>query len=264
MKSISVIIPFHRELDELSNAVKSVNNQTLPNDFRFEIIIGNDSRFSNEKIKELLMKICDAKHIIKVEKNNLEKGAGNARNIAMQNATGEYISFLDSDDIWKKEKILKQLAYITHDADFISTGYEIKNKKLKILPAKKSQFKENIFFSFRPLGTSTVLAKTHYLKSCKFKNIKFCQDIVFWSEVFSKYPNINYKSIDESLVYYSDEGRTSKSSILDFIFFYWSATKEANLKTIDRFKAIAIYIIRGFYNLILRKQINFLINRFKN
>ena len=69
MKSISVIIPFHRELDELSNAVKSVNNQSLPNDFRFEIIIGNDSRFSNEKIIELLMKICDAKHLIKVEKN---------------------------------------------------------------------------------------------------------------------------------------------------------------------------------------------------
>ena len=47
-----MIIPFHEDLFKLFNSVKSVNNQIIKRDTRLEIIIGNDSNFENQEIRQ--------------------------------------------------------------------------------------------------------------------------------------------------------------------------------------------------------------------
>lgn len=100
-KKVSVIIPFYNGVEWLSEAVQSVLDQTYKN---FEIIVVNDG--SPEDVDDFLSKYGD-KIIYRYKQNG---GAATARNLAMEIATGEYLAFLDSDDLWLPTKTEKQIA----------------------------------------------------------------------------------------------------------------------------------------------------------
>lgn len=100
---VSVVIPFYNGVDWLNEAVGSVLEQTYSN---YEIIVVNDG--SKENIDKFIEKYGD-KIVYLYQKN---KGAGVARNYGIENARGQYIAFLDSDDIWKKNKLEEQISYM--------------------------------------------------------------------------------------------------------------------------------------------------------
>lgn len=102
-KKVSVIIPFYNGVDWLCEAVQSVLDQTYNN---FEIIVVNDG--SQENIDNFLEKYGD--RITYRYKEN--EGAATARNLALSIASGDYIAFLDSDDIWLPTKTEKQIAFM--------------------------------------------------------------------------------------------------------------------------------------------------------
>lgn len=92
MKKISVIVPVYNKEKYVENTLNSILNQTYKN---LEIIIINDG--STDKSKE----ICEKKALIDnriIMINTENQGAGAARNLGLSKATGEYISFIDSDD----------------------------------------------------------------------------------------------------------------------------------------------------------------------
>jgi glycosyltransferase involved in cell wall biosynthesis len=112
---VSVVIPFYNRVDWLCEAVESVLNQTYDN---FEIIVVNDG--STEKMDDFLYKYGD-KIIYRYKENG---GAATARNLAMEIATGDYIAFLDSDDIWLPEKTEKQITFMEESGAMWShTGF---------------------------------------------------------------------------------------------------------------------------------------------
>lgn len=100
-KKVSVIIPFYYGAQWLGDAIESALNQTYKN---IEIIVINDC--SPEKIDDIIEKYNNRVQFIKHEIN---QGSGPARNTGIENATGDYISFLDSDDIWLPTKLEKQI-----------------------------------------------------------------------------------------------------------------------------------------------------------
>lgn len=103
LPKVSVIIPFYSREDWLFEAVESALNQTYSN---IEIIVINDG--SNEDISGFLNKYGDRiKYIYK--KNS---GPGSTRNMGIEIASGDYIAFLDSDDLWLKQKLTKQIAFM--------------------------------------------------------------------------------------------------------------------------------------------------------
>jgi glycosyltransferase involved in cell wall biosynthesis len=102
-KKVSVIIPFYNGVELLCEAVQSVLDQTYKN---FEIIVVNDG--STENLDAFINKY-GTKIIYKFQEN---KGPAAARNFAMSFATGEYVAFLDSDDIWLPTKTEKQIAFM--------------------------------------------------------------------------------------------------------------------------------------------------------
>lgn len=100
-KKVSVIIPFYYGAQWLGDAIESALNQTYKN---VEIIVINDC--SPENIDDIIQKYDTRVLFIKHKKN---QGSGPARNTGIEKATGEYISFLDSDDIWLPTKLEKQI-----------------------------------------------------------------------------------------------------------------------------------------------------------
>lgn len=91
---ISIIIPTFNRASSISNAIDSVLNQTYT---EWELLIVDDG--STDNTEELILK-----YMIKCSKIKCIKkangGSASARNTGIKNALGEYLAFLDSDDIW--------------------------------------------------------------------------------------------------------------------------------------------------------------------
>lgn len=102
---ISVIIPTYNRGRLILESVNSVLNQTYKN---IELIVVDDC--STDDTKEIIESIKDFRiKYIKLEKNS---GACVARNKGIERATGEFIAFNDSDDLWIPEKINSQLDFL--------------------------------------------------------------------------------------------------------------------------------------------------------
>ncbi len=250
---ISVIVPFHKKISSLKTSCNSINNQIIPNDFMIEIVIGNDSKYSDRYIKNYLSQFISKKIKILVIKNKNKKSAGNARNAAMNICTGEYIAFLDSDDAWEPIKLLMQAKYIYRNFDFITCGYRLNNEGTILSPPKKLNKSHNLFFDWNPVGTSTVVISKKILKDNKFSDLVFCQDILFWSDLFFD-QKIKYISINLPLVKYSTSGRTSKAKLINIIKFYYIAARKSGLTRFLSTLSLSNYILRGIFNKFFKRN----------
>lgn len=120
---ISIIIPLYNSRDTIQHSVESVLNQSI--DEPLEIIIVNDgSTDDSEYIVNNIIKTNTSKDrtIKLINQNN--KGVSTARNIGIKHSKGEYLAFLDSDDIWHPQKLEIIIhTMIDNNVKFIGHGY---------------------------------------------------------------------------------------------------------------------------------------------
>lgn len=104
---VSIITPSFNSEKFISDTIQSVKNQTYQ---EWEMIIVDDGSTDGtiSIIKEFL---TDSR--IQLHQLEQNSGTGVARNKAITLAKGRYISFLDSDDLWKPEKLQKQVEFMT-------------------------------------------------------------------------------------------------------------------------------------------------------
>ena len=107
MSLISVIIPYFKKKEFIYDTLESIINQSYSN---IEIIIIDDELSSESK--EILNKASNLDKRIKLIFNDKNIGAGQARNKGIEYSKGDYIAFCDSDDLWKKDKLRKQLNFM--------------------------------------------------------------------------------------------------------------------------------------------------------
>jgi glycosyltransferase involved in cell wall biosynthesis len=101
---VSVIIPVYKTEKYVEAAVASVLNQTYQN---LEIIVVDDGS-PDDSLK--LVRQFDDPRIRIIEQEN--RGLAGARNTGIRHAVGEYIAFLDSDDVWLPEKLAKHVKHL--------------------------------------------------------------------------------------------------------------------------------------------------------
>jgi len=138
---VSCIITTNNRPDFIGRAIKSVLNQTYEN---IELIVVDSS---DDSKTEIIINKLDTSKII--YKKVFEKNAGKSRNIGVSISNGEYISFLDDDDIWYPEKIKKQLSVIEQSNEKLGLVYcwveYFDEGKNEINYYRKPQFKGYIF-----------------------------------------------------------------------------------------------------------------------
>lgn len=118
---VSIITPTFNSEKFLESTIKSVLEQGFEN---FEMIIVDDC--STDETIKIAKKYSEKDKRIKVIKLEKNSGAAIARNTALEIAEGQYIAFLDSDDLWKKNKLRKQIDFMKKDnIGFSFTGYEL-------------------------------------------------------------------------------------------------------------------------------------------
>lgn len=108
---VSVIIPTYNRSEYLERAIDSVLNQTHGN---LEILVSDDNLPDSEACRATRERIDRYQSTGKVIhlKTSGKTGGGAARNFAIRHCTGEYVAFLDDDDVFVPDKIEKQLAFM--------------------------------------------------------------------------------------------------------------------------------------------------------
>ena len=120
---ISVIIPVYNVENYLEECLKSVQNQTYTN---IEVLLVNDG--STDNSKQICERYCqeDSRFLLINQEN---QGLSAARNKGVEISTGEYIVFVDSDDIIKTNYLEKLMQYMTEDVDIVESQFTVSNEE---------------------------------------------------------------------------------------------------------------------------------------
>ena len=181
MELISVIIPYYKKKEYIISSINSVLNQTYKN---LEIIIIYDDL--NKKDLNLLKKIKKKDKRIKIYINKKNLGAGRSRNKGIKLSKGVFVAFLDSDDLWKKNKLKKQIFFMKKNGINAShTSYTIINSNNKIVGSRNAKdMSYKLLLKSCDIGLSTVVLKKEIITSkIKFANIKTKEDYVLWLKI---------------------------------------------------------------------------------
>ena len=187
MPKVSIILPVYNVESYLRQCLDSIIMQTLED---IEIICVNDG--STDNSLEILQEYKNKDSRIKII-NQENRGQGVARNIALENITGDYIGFVDPDDYISPNmyKTLYETA-IKHNCDIVEESFYIKNEIRNYLKKRKNKLnlpKNKIFnykvkknYVFSPnLAIWNKLYKTSFIKEndIKFFETKKGEDIIF-------------------------------------------------------------------------------------
>lgn len=179
----SVVIPAYNCERTIRSSVESALQQTHET---LEVLIADDASTDNTGfvLKELAAEDSRIK-IFSLEKNG---GVAEARNRLFSEAKGEYLAFLDADDIWEPEKLAKQIALLeTSGSDFVYSSYSFIDKdsleigKPKIVPTTCTMhdlLQENFILC------SSVLMKGALGKQYKMDGTYSHEDMVYWLTLF--------------------------------------------------------------------------------
>lgn len=175
----SIIIPVYNADNTIKNTIDSVLTQSC-NDY--EIIIVNDASTDNTlKVLEQMKNIKNIE-IINLEQN---KKAGGARNVGIDNANGEYIIFLDSDDVLERGAIEKINNTIGKDTpDIVYLGFKIKGNEKEeiILPNEHNSIKQNRLSEWKYENVWDICWNKNFLNknNIRFVENRYFEDFLFY------------------------------------------------------------------------------------
>jgi len=244
---ISIIIPFYQKKNYIEQTIKSIVKQSQKN---FELILVYDDPDKSD-LPHVLKVLKDIKRkTIIINKKNI--GAGPSRNIAILKAKGEFIAFIDADDVWKKHKLKNQLLFMLNNKiKFSFTSYSIINKKntiIKLIKAKRTISYDDLIKSC-DIGLSTVMIKKDLLKKNKFSRIKTKEDYILWLKLSKQ--NIKMMGINQSLVSWRKLDNSLSSSIFqrikDAFYVYNNFLKFSFIKSIYYISIMSLNFFKKRY-----------------
>ena len=220
---VSVIMPSYNSEQFLPATIDSVINQTFT---EWELIIIDDCSSDNSnKIIEYYMQRSEKIKLISLESNC---GPAIARNRGIGEAKGRYIAFLDSDDLWYPDKLLKQISFMKeHNAALSFTGYyHIDEKSGTVIdqmyiPDKinySGLLKQNI------IGCLTAMYDTQKLGKVYMPDILKRQDFALWLTILKKIPYAY--GLNEPLAYYRVRTASVSSNKILASKYNWKLYRE--------------------------------------
>lgn len=228
---ISIITPTYNCGKFIGRTIESVQMQTYEN---WEMIIVDDC--STDDTTHVVNFYVEKDSRIKYHRLDSNAGASVARTKAMELATGEYMAFLDSDDIWHSDKLQKQLHYmIDNDINFSCTSYEqideddkSLNKIIKVIP--KTNY--NRLLLDCPVGNSTVMYNVSAMGKFEVPLIRKRNDDALWLRMLKKEQYI--VGYDEVLMKYRIRANSISSNKMELIRYHWKLYREIEKLSIIR------------------------------
>lgn len=245
---VSIIMPAYNVEKFVADALESISKQSYE---KWECIVVDDN--SNDRTGEIIKGYCEKDsrfHYIKLIKNC---GAAIARNVAIKQAKGRYLAFLDSDDIWNVNKLEKQVCFMEKNGyDFTCTSYG-KIDEDGVIQSRVVCVKEKYGYSEilkNCPGNSTVIYNCQKLGKIYAEDIKRRNDFVMWLKVIKK-ASMAY-GLNDVLTYHRGRKDSISYKKSALIKYQWMVYRK-----IEKLSVIKCIYLVGY------KTINGLITKFQ-
>lgn len=183
MDKVSIILPVYNCEQYLKHSIISVQNQDYKN---WELLIVNDG--STDKSLEIAQHYAAKDERIKVIALEQNVGVGAARNVAIAQADGRYMAFIDADDLWAKEKLSRQIVFMRkHNAALSHTASAYMNADGEIMSHGYTKVDEKInmvdYMNTSQIMMSSVMIDRQKIKEVHFpEDRKLCEDARLWMD----------------------------------------------------------------------------------
>lgn len=220
---VSIIMPSYNTASYIKQTIQSVLNQTYTN---WELIIVDDC--STDNTDEVVDTIKDCR--IRYFKNEKNSGAAISRNKALREAKGQWIAYLDSDDLWMPEKLEKQIKFMEENGcAFSYTNYEeidVDGNKTGVKVTGPKKITKTGMFNYCWPGCLTVMYDANKIGLIQIEDIKKNNDYAMWLKVCRK---ADCYLLDEILGQYRKGrvGSVSTHSIKTMIGWHYKLYREA-------------------------------------
>ena len=180
---VSIIMPVHNAEKYIKETICSVLSQTYSN---FELICVNDH--SEDNSIKIIQEFIDDERIKLY--NAKKRGAANARKIAISKAKGKYVAFLDSDDIWTKDKLEKQINFMEkNNVYFTYTPYtyiDDNSESLNVIRLVPKSINYISSLMGCRIGCLTVIYNQEVCGKIQTANLKKRNDDILWLTILKK------------------------------------------------------------------------------
>lgn len=222
---ISIVMPSYNTGKFIEETINSVMAQTYKN---WELLIVDDCSTDNTDVVVSTFK----DHRIRYFKNECNTGAAISRNLALREAKGRWIAFLDSDDIWLPEKLEKQIAFMkVNKYNFSYTKYseiDEHSHSLNILVSGPKRITKRRMYNYCWPGCLTVMYNSDVVGLTQIADIKKNNDYAMWLRVCQK---TDCYFLDEELARYRKRnGSISRQRIETMIGWHYKLWHEAEKK----------------------------------
>lgn len=226
---VTIIMPAYNTGKYIADSIRSVQVQTYTN---WELILVDDC--SSDNTDKIIETFLTDKRIIYI-KNEQNLGAAESRNRALRKAKGKWIAFLDSDDLWDKKKLEKQIYFMKKNHYCFSyTNYEEINsdgKKTGIMITGPKRISRTGMFNYCWPGCLTVMYDADKIGLIQVSDIKKNNDYAMWLKVCRK---ADCYLLDEYLAQYRKgrSGSISTQSLTTMIKWHYKLFREAEKQVV--------------------------------
>lgn len=240
---VSIITPAYNAAAYIAETIESVLNQTYQN---WEMLIVNDC--SKDNTAEIVQSYAAKDKRIKLINLKQNGGAAAARNTAIKNAKGRYIAFLDSDDLWKKEKLQKQIQFMQqNEYAFTYISYEhFKETKENIQNQVQIQKSLNYQQALKgnQIGCLTVMVDKKQIPNIHFTTQKH-EDYILWLNILKQ--GITAYGIQESLALYrTGNSKSISGNKMQSALWTWKVYRESQkLSVVKSMYYMLFYVVNG-------------------
>ncbi|CAK3028984.1 putative teichuronic acid biosynthesis glycosyltransferase TuaG [Vibrio crassostreae] len=182
---VSIIMPSFNVENTISTSIESILSQDYDN---WELIITDDcSTDTTVSIVQTFQKI-DSR--IRLYQNSKNSGSGISRNNSISHANGKYIAFLDADDLWRFDKLSKQIGFMEENFyDFTYTSYQkFDSKGPRKSYHPQSSVNYNQLLRSNVIGCLTAIYNAETLGKVYMPTIRRKQDFGLWLLILKRIP----------------------------------------------------------------------------
>ena len=239
---ISIIMPAWNSEKTIAESIQSVLSQTYET---WELIVINDA--SGDRTADIIHSYATEEPRIKILTNNTNKGVSYSRKRGVFAAEGEWIAFLDSDDLWTADKLEKQTALLdANQTDLIFTGSAFIKADgtpyswVMQIPGKityRQLLKQNI------ISNSSVLVRKELLQKHMIEGDHMHEDFACWLSCLRE--GVCVQGINEPLLIYRVSASSKSGNKLKAAKMNWNTYRGIGLSVFESSYYMIWYCLRG-------------------
>ncbi|MFA0491369.1 glycosyltransferase family 2 protein [Vibrio splendidus] len=240
---VSIITPCFNPKLELIETIESVKKQTYSN---YEHIIVDDC--STSTMPDELLRIIEVEPKIKFVQRSWNAGPAVTRNRGIAEAKGNFIAFLDADDVWHASKLELQLQFmLENDVSFSYTSYEVFDTKGKVIGLRTppASLTYTDILQSNQIGCLTAMYSVDSLGKVYMPNISKRQDMGLWLKIL-KTGVVARGCVDKPLARYRVGGKSVSSNKLGVLKYQWRIYREVERLSLRKsIKYFSHYAFKG-------------------